>query len=218
MLAAAARTGNDRVDEVIAMVGLTDVADRRPGEFSLGMGQRLALGAALLGDPAYLILDEPANGLDPQGIQWLRQLLRHLAGEGRAVLVSSHQLAEMALMADELVVIGRGMLIADGPVEEFVSRFTRRYVVVRSPQAPLLAVLLREAELGQVRTEPDGTLLVADADLAAVGEVAGRHQITLYELSERAASLEQAFLEATSEATDYRARDAVPSGRRKVRT
>jgi len=218
MLAAAAGTGDDRVDDVIATVGLSDVADRRPGEFSLGMGQRLALGAALLGDPAYLILDEPANGLDPQGIQWLRQLLRHLAGQGRAVLVSSHQLAEMAQMADELVVIGRGMLIADGPVQDFVSRFTQRHVVVRSPQAALLAVLLREAEIGEVATQPDGCLLVADADLSAVGDVAGRHRITLHELSERAASLEQAFLEATSEATDYRAGDVRASGRRKART
>jgi ABC-2 type transport system ATP-binding protein len=217
MLAASAGIGDDRVDEVIATVGLTDVADRRPGEFSLGMGQRLALGAALLGDPAYLILDEPANGLDPQGIQWLRQLLRHLAGEGLAVLVSSHQLAEMAQMADELVVIGRGTLIAEGPVQDFVSRFTQRHVVVRSPQAGLLAVLLREAEVGEVLTEPDGCLLVADVPLSVVGDIAGRHQITLHELSERAASLEQAFLEATSEATDYRARDVPAGGRRKVR-
>jgi ABC-2 type transport system ATP-binding protein len=205
MLAASARIAPPRVDEVIATVGLTEVADRRPGEFSLGMGQRLALAAALLGDPGFLILDEPANGLDPQGIQWLRQLLRHLAAEGRAVLVSSHQLAEMAQMADEVVVIGRGMLIADSSMQEFVGRFTQRHVVVRSPQAGLLAVLLREAGIGPVTTEPDGSLLVADTELPVVGEIAGRHQITLHELSERAASLEQAFLEATGEATDYRA-------------
>ncbi|HEX2808772.1 MAG TPA: ATP-binding cassette domain-containing protein [Kineosporiaceae bacterium] len=205
MLAASARIADPRVDEVIATVGLTEVADGRPGEFSLGMGQRLALAAALLGDPAYLILDEPANGLDPQGIQWLRQLLRHLAAQGRAVLVSSHQLAEMAQMADELVVIGRGLLIADGPMQEFVSRFTQRHVLVRSPQAGLLAVLLREAQVGPVTTASDGSLLVADTELSVVGEIAGSHQITLHELSEQAASLEQAFLEATGEATDYRA-------------
>jgi ABC-2 type transport system ATP-binding protein len=203
MLAASARIADHRVDEVIATVGLTEAADRRPGEFSLGMGQRLALAAALLGDPACLILDEPANGLDPQGIQWLRQLLRHLAAEGRTVLVSSHQLAEMAQMADELVVIGRGRLIADGPMQEFVSQFAQRHVVVRSPQAGLLAVLLREAGVGPVSTQDDGSLLVADTELSVVGEIAGRHQITLHELSQRAASLEQAFLEATGDAIDY---------------
>jgi ABC-2 type transport system ATP-binding protein len=178
------------------------------------MGQRLALAAALLGDPEYLILDEPANGLDPQGIQWLRQLLRHLAAEGRCVLVSSHLLAEMSLMADDLVVIGCGRLLASGSVSEFVGRFTRRLVVVRSPQAPLLAVLLREQQWGEVRQEPDGSLLVEDVDLEAVGDLAAKHQITLHELSERMPSLEAAFLEATGEATEYRA--SGETGRRKA--
>jgi ABC-2 type transport system ATP-binding protein len=214
MLAASAGIGASRVDEVLATVGLSDVADGRPGTFSLGMGQRLALAAALLGDPTYLVLDEPANGLDPQGIQWLRQLLRYLAAEGRCVLVSSHLLAEMAQMADQLVVIGQGELIAEGAVGDFVDRFTQRRVVVRSPQAPLLAVLLREQALGEVQQLPDGSLLIEDVELSAVGDLAGKHGIVLHELSVRTASLEQAFLEATAEATDYRARPS--SGRRKA--
>ena len=213
MLAASAAIGGARVDEVLATVGLSDVADDVPGTFSLGMGQRLALAAALLGDPEFLVLDEPANGLDPQGIQWLRQLLQHLAGDGRCVFVSSHLLAEMALMADDLVVVGRGELVASGPVTEFVGRFTQRLVVVRSPQAPVLAVLLREQQLGEVHQEQDGSLLVEDAELRAVGELAARNQITLHELSERTLSLEQAFLEATAEATEFRSK---PSGQRKA--
>jgi ABC-2 type transport system ATP-binding protein len=218
MLAASADIDSARVDDVLATVGLIDVAGRRPGGFSLGMGQRLALAAALLGDPPYLILDEPANGLDPEGIQWLRQLLRHLAAEGRTVLVSSHQLAEMAQMADELVVIGRGRLIAEGPVGEFVGRFTQRHVVVRSPQAGLLAVLLREAGLGPVTTQPDGSLQLADVELSAVGDLAARHEVTLHELSARAASLEQAFLQATGEATDFRADREPDAGAAAART
>jgi ABC-2 type transport system ATP-binding protein len=205
MLAASAAVGRERIDEALGLVGLADAADRRPGGFSLGMGQRLALAAALLGDPQYLILDEPANGLDPEGIHWLRRMLAQLAAEGRCVLVSSHLLAEMALMADELVVIGRGELVSAGPVAEFVDRFTQRVAVVRSPQAGWLAGLLRQAGLGPVTEQPDGSLFVAGAGLAEVGEVAGRHGVTLHELSERAASLEEAFLEATSQAAEYRA-------------
>jgi ABC-2 type transport system ATP-binding protein len=213
VLAASAAIPAVRVDEVIATVGLTDVADEAPGTFSLGMGQRLGLAAALLGDPEYLVLDEPANGLDPQGIQWLRQLLQHLAAEGRCVLVSSHLLAEMALMADDLVVIGQGALVAQGSVADFVGRFTRQLVVVRSPQAPLLAVLIREQQWGEVRQEPDGSLLVADVELHTVGDLAAKHQITLHELSESSPSLEDAFLEATAESTEFHAR---PTGRRKA--
>lgn len=213
MLAASAAISQVRVDEVLAMVGLTEVADDAPGRFSLGMGQRLALAVALLGDPEYLVLDEPANGLDPQGIQWLRRLLQHLAGEGRCVFLSSHLLAEMALMADDLVVIGRGELVAEGPVSQFVERFTQRIIVVRSPQAPLLAALLREQQWGEVRQEPDGSLLVEDVDLHMIGDLAAAHQIALHELSERTPSLERAFLEATEEATEFRSK---PSGRRKA--
>jgi len=206
MLAASAGIGDARVDDVLALVGLADAADRRPGGFSLGMGQRLALAAALLGDPGYLILDEPANGLDPEGIQWLRHLLEHLAGEGRCVLVSSHLLAEMAQLAHDLVVIGRGELIAAGTVEDFVGRFTRRSAVVRSPHAGMLAAVLHEAGLGPVTQEPDGALLVADGDLATIGDLAARHGVALHELSARTASLEDAFLQATAPAAQYRAR------------
>jgi ABC-2 type transport system ATP-binding protein len=213
MLAASAAVPASRVDEVIATVGLSDVVDDGPGTFSLGMGQRLGLAGALIGDPEYLILDEPANGLDPQGIQWLRHLLRQLASEGRCVLVSSHLLAEMALMADDLLVVGRGQLVAAGPVDDFVGRFTRRLVVVRSPQAPLLAVLVREQGWGDARTEPNGSLLLEDVELHAVGDLAARHHITVHELSERAPSLEQAFLEATAEAVQYRARVSESSRR-----
>src|SRR5919112_5361784 len=143
MLAAAAAIPVVRVDEVLDLVGLTDVARHRPKGFSLGMAQRLGLAAALLGDPHTLILDEPANGLDPHGIQWLREVLRAYAVAGRTVFVSSHLLAEMALMADDLVVIGRGRLISAGPADEFVSRFTHQSVVVRSPQAERLSTVLR---------------------------------------------------------------------------
>jgi ABC-2 type transport system ATP-binding protein len=209
MIAASAGLPASRADEVLGIVGLEEVAGEGPGRFSLGMCQRLALAAALLGDPEYLILDEPANGLDPQGIQWLRELLREQAAQGRCVLVSSHLLAEMALMADDLVVVGAGRLIASGPVQEFVDRFTSRLVAVRSPQAPAFAGLL--GDLGwEVRWEPDGTLLVAGAEPPAIGDLAARYQITLHELSTRSASLEQAFLEATSGATRLRSHDEVP--------
>ncbi|HEY6797796.1 MAG TPA: ATP-binding cassette domain-containing protein [Kineosporiaceae bacterium] len=205
MLAASAAVRPERVEEVLGLVGLADAADRRPGGFSLGMGQRLALAAALLGDPQYLILDEPANGLDPEGIHWLRRMIAHLAAEGRCVLVSSHLLAEMAQLADELVVIGRGSLVAAGPVSDFVSRFTQRQAVVRSPQSGWLAGLLRQGGVGPVSLEPDGSLLVAGAELAQIGEIAGRHGVILHELSERVASLEEAFLAATAGAAEYRA-------------
>lgn len=205
MLAASARLPAARIDDVVDAVGLTEVADAGPGGFSLGMAQRLALAAALLGDPPYLILDEPANGLDPQGIQWLRQLLRGLAAEGRCVFVSSHLLAEMALTADDLVVIGRGSLVAAGPVSDFLSRFTRRVVVVRSPQASLLAELLRDLGWSRIGRDPDGALLVEDVEMHMIGDLAVGYGITLHELSERSASLEQAFLEATTEVTEYQA-------------
>ena len=138
MLAAASSISTRRVDEVLAMVGLAEVARKKPRGFSLGMAQRLGLAAALLGDPHTLILDEPANGLDPHGIQWLRDLLKRLAAQGRTVFVSSHLLPEMALMADELIVIGRGRLIASGTVDSFVSDFTRTSTLVRSPQIDAL--------------------------------------------------------------------------------
>jgi ABC-2 type transport system ATP-binding protein len=204
MLAAAASIPGPRVDEVLDLVGLTDVAGHRPRGFSLGMAQRLGLAAALLGDPHTLILDEPANGLDPHGIQWLREFLRAYATAGRTVFVSSHLLAEMALMADDLVVIGRGRLISAGPVDEFVSRFTRTSVVVRSPQAERLSTVLRMSFVGVgVFSEAEGTLLVDGLRTEQIGDLAAKHAITLHELSVRTASLEDAFLEATGGDVEY---------------
>jgi ABC-2 type transport system ATP-binding protein len=202
MLAAANGLPRRRVDEALGAVGLTDVADHRPGSFSLGMGQRLGLAAALLGDPHTLLLDEPANGLDPHGIQWLRQFLRGLAAQGRTVFVSSHLLAEMALMADDLVVVGLGRLIAAGPVGDFVDRFTARHVVVRSPRAAELAELIRRVG-AQVEVDAGGMLRVTGAECSWVGELAAAHGIAVHELSTASASLEQAFLEATGGAVRF---------------
>jgi ABC-2 type transport system ATP-binding protein len=203
MLAAANGIPTARVDEALALVGLADVAKRKPRGFSLGMAQRLGLAAALLGDPPTLILDEPANGLDPHGIQWLRDVLKALAAQGRTVFVSSHLLAEMALMADELVVIGRGRLIDSGPVREFVGRFTASSVLVRSPQADRLAGLLR-GRGAVIERQADGGLVVTGADAAAIGEVAASAGVVLHELAPRTASLEEAFLSATGSAEEFR--------------
>ncbi len=196
MLAAANGLADRQVDAALAAVGLTEVADTVPGTFSLGMGQRLGLAAALLGDPHTLLLDEPANGLDPHGIQWLREFLRSFAAGGRTVFVSSHLLAEIALLADDLVVVGLGRLIAAEPVRAFVDRFTSRQVVVRSPRRDELAGLLLRAGV-QVQVEADGALVVSGCDAAAVGDLSAGAGIALHELTLRTASLEQAFLEAT---------------------
>jgi ABC-2 type transport system ATP-binding protein len=203
MLAAANGIGPGRVDEVLALVGLSDVGGGRPKGFSMGMSQRLGLACALLGDPHTLVLDEPANGLDPHGIQWLRDVLKSLASQGRTVFVSSHLLAEMALMADELVVIGRGRLIDSGPVSDFVGRFTRTTVLVRSPEASRLADLLAD-DGATVDSLPDGSLVVGGADAAAVGELAASYGVVLHQLVTRTASLEEAFLSATGAAEEYR--------------
>ncbi|HEX9259365.1 MAG TPA: ATP-binding cassette domain-containing protein, partial [Acidimicrobiales bacterium] len=202
VLATAARISRRRVDEVLAMVGLADVAGRPAGTFSLGMRQRLGLAGALLGDPEMLLLDEPANGLDPEGIQWIRTFLQYLAGQGRTVFVSSHLLAEMSQMADDLVVIGKGRLIAQATVQEFVDRFTSAFVRVRSPQAALLATALRAA--GAVVTEGDG-LRVEGVDAARVGELAFAAGAVLHELVTEHASLEEAFLEVTRDTQEFKA-------------
>ncbi|HEY6934779.1 MAG TPA: ATP-binding cassette domain-containing protein [Marmoricola sp.] len=202
MLAAANGIPDSRVDEVLGQLGLTEVARRKPKTFSLGMSQRLGLAAALLGDPHTLILDEPANGLDPQGMQWMRQLLKHLASQGRSVFVSSHLLSEMALLADHLVVIGRGRLIASGPVADFVRGARASTVLVRSPQAAKLAELMQGRE--GVDVEPlDGGLRVSGMDAEAVGDLAFDHGVRLHELSTQVATLEEAFLEATSGAEEF---------------
>lgn len=188
--------GRRRVDEVIDRVGLTDVAHRRVGTFSLGMGQRLGIAAALLGDPHTLMLDEPANGLDPEGILWIRELLRSLAAEGRAVFVSSHLMSEMAQMADRLIVIGRGRLVADTTVDELTARASPGAVRIKSPQIELLATVLAAAG-GEVTWAADGVIIVRRLDAAAIGDAASGGRITLHELAPQQATLEEAFMNAT---------------------
>jgi len=193
-LAAMARIPVSRVDEVLRLVELDDAADRRAGKYSMGMRQRLGLAATLLGDPQILILDEPANGLDPQGIRWLRDFLRGLAAEGRTVLVSSHVLAEVAQTVDDVVVIHRGKLVDQGPVGRLTAG---GHVVVRSPRADELRAALEAAGLG---VTVDADELVVDAeDPARVGDIAFEAGVPLHELTTRATSLEEAFLALTSD-------------------
>jgi ABC-2 type transport system ATP-binding protein len=193
-----------RVDEVLDLVGLTAVAKKRAKGFSLGMGQRLGIASALLGDPSVLLLDEPVNGLDPEGILWMRNLLRHLASEGRTVFVSSHLMSEMALTADHLIVIGRGAMIADAPTKDVLSMSTSNYVKVRSPRAEALAGLITAA--GGTAT-PDGgaTLTVTGLTTDAIGDLAGANGVTVHELSNVEASLESVFMQLTEGAVDFRA-------------
>jgi ABC-2 type transport system ATP-binding protein len=191
-----------RVDEVIELVGLGSVAHERVRGFSLGMGQRLGIAAALLGDPEVLLLDEPVNGLDPEGIRWVRQLLRGLAAEGRTVLVSSHLMSEMEDTADHLVVLGRGRLLADVSVPELLGRHAA--VRVRSPQAPLLSVALQQAG-AHVSLEVGGALRVEGLGAAAVGDVAFSAGVRVHELSPVTTSLEAAYLALTGDEVEYRA-------------
>ncbi len=191
-----------RVGEVLGMVGLSDVAGQGVGRFSLGMRQRLGIAGALLGDPGVLLLDEPANGLDPEGILWVRTFLKYLAGQGRTVLVSSHLLAEMALTADQLVVIGRGRLIAACSVQAFIDRYAGSYVSVRSPDAGALAERLRR-QGATVEAAADGALHVVGVDAPAIGELAAANGIVLHELAPRTASLEEAFLDVTRDEQEY---------------
>ncbi len=197
--------GRSRVDEVIELVGIQDVARKRVGGFSLGMGQRLGVAAALLGDPEVLILDEPANGLDPEGILWIRTLLKRLAKEGRTVFLSSHLMAEIAQTADHLVVIGRGRLIADTSVEEFVGRAsTGAAVRVVSPQATALrdALAKRDARVDSVEQD---VLEVHGLTGQTIGEIALAERIVLAELTPLQLSLEQAFMQLTGESVEYHA-------------
>ncbi|MFC1440902.1 ATP-binding cassette domain-containing protein [Streptacidiphilus sp. N1-10] len=195
-----------RVEEVLREVGLSEAARRRVGGFSLGMKQRLGIAAALLGDPPVLLFDEPLNGLDPEGVLWVRGLFRRLAREGRTVLVSSHMMREMENTADQLVVIGRGELIADEPLAEFAARGTRLSVTVRTPDAGALTGLLT-AEGAVVRPDGEGGLSVAGLDAARIGELAFEHRILLRELATRTASLEEAFMELTADSVEYLAGD-----------
>jgi ABC-2 type transport system ATP-binding protein len=195
-----------RVDDVLRIVGLESVARRRAGGFSLGMGQRLGIAGALLGDPGILMFDEPVNGLDPEGILWVRNFMRALAAEGRTVLVSSHLMSEMALTADQLVVIGRGKLIADTSVEEFVNRSSVQSVVVRSRDDEGLA--RRLAGAGAVVARPaGGGLEVTGVTAVTVGETAAEAGIVLHELTPQRASLEEAFMELTRDSVEYVATD-----------
>jgi ABC-2 type transport system ATP-binding protein len=191
-----------RIDEVLDVVGLTDVARQRAGKYSLGMGQRLGIAAALLGDPGVLLFDEPINGLDPEGIRWARHLLRDLAAEGRTVLVSSHLINEMALTAERLVVIGRGTLIAETSVSEFTSRGALDAVRVVSPMtARFLAELDRAG--AAARLEDDGSIVATGLTSAEIGELAAVRSLTLHELSPLVASLEDAFMELTHESVEF---------------
>ncbi|MFI6360829.1 ABC transporter ATP-binding protein [Streptomyces sp. NPDC050743] len=193
-----------RVDEVIDLVGLRAVAKKRVGGFSLGMGQRLGIASALLGDPATVILDEPVNGLDPEGILWIRNLLKGLAAEGRTVLVSSHLMSEMALTAEHLIVIGRGRLIADTSVAEFTAQAAGDLVRVRTNEAEKLRELLAGPDV-TVSSPETGVLLVTGISSEWIGRVAAEEGIALAELTPQQASLEEAFMELTRDAVEYQA-------------
>ncbi|HZO34836.1 MAG TPA: ATP-binding cassette domain-containing protein [Gaiellaceae bacterium] len=192
-----------RVDELIELVGLHEVARKRAGQFSLGMGQRLGIAAALLGDPHTVMLDEPVNGLDPEGIQWIRNLLKQLAADGRAVFVSSHLMSEMALTADHLIVIGRGRLIADASVDELVRQASGNVVRVRSPQADELRDRLLAPDVSVVSVSP-GLIEVHGLTAAQVGEAAAQARVVLHELTPQQVSLEEAFMDITRDDVEFR--------------
>jgi ABC-2 type transport system ATP-binding protein len=201
-----------RVREVLDTVGLTAVAKKKAKGFSLGMGQRLGIAGALLGDPRILMFDEPVNGLDPEGIHWIRNLMKTLAAQGRTVFVSSHLMSEMALTADHLVVIGQGRLLADTSMAQFIAENSRSYVRIRSPQRERLLDVLSGAGIA---VAGDGEVLEVDGDQAeTIGELAARHQVTLHELSPQRASLEEAFMQLTAESVEYHAHDGQPPAQR----
>lgn len=198
-----------RVREVLELVGLRDVAKKRTGGFSLGMSQRLGLAQALLGDPPILMLDEPVNGLDPEGIRWVRELLKSLAAEGRAVFVSSHLMSEMSLMADQLIIVGRGRLIADTSMTDFINNNVRSHVRVRTPQPTEFAEELTRHG-ATVGTSEDGYLVVTGMECATVGDVAAEKHLTVHELFGHNISLEEAFMDLTSDSVEYHAQ--TPAG------
>ncbi|MFL6118796.1 ABC transporter ATP-binding protein [Actinophytocola sp.] len=202
-LAKSNRLPKKRVDEVLDLVGLTDVANRRAGGFSLGMSQRLGIAAALLGDPEILLFDEPVNGLDPEGILWIRRFMHRLADEGRTVFVSSHLLSEMALTAQDLIVIGRGKLIAQCSTEEFVAQATESTVVVRSPQLAQLRSAL--GQKGATVRDEGQSLVVSGMEIEDIGDLAAASGITLHELSPQRGSLEEAFIQLTGDSVEYHA-------------
>jgi ABC-2 type transport system ATP-binding protein len=206
-LAATNGVGRRRVNELTDMVGLREVAGKRVGGFSLGMGQRLGIAAALLGDPRAVVLDEPVNGLDPEGVLWIRNLLKGLAAEGRTVFVSSHLMSEMALTATRLVVIGRGRLIADTTVEEFVARAGGSTVTVRTPEAARLRELLLGPGIS-VTSDQSGVLRVQGLTAEQIGTAAWQARLPVFELTAQHASLEEAFMQLTDDSVDFRSHDA----------
>jgi ABC-2 type transport system ATP-binding protein len=193
-----------RVDEVLALVGLSEVASRRSKGFSLGMSQRLGIAAALLGDPKLLMFDEPVNGLDPEGILWIRNLMKDLAAQGRTVFVSSHLMSEMEATADHLVVIGRGKLVADCSVQDFIDANSELSIRVRTPESAKLSALLT-GHGATVKPDGEGTLLVTQLEMAVIADLAFDNQIRVHELAPIQASLEQAFMELTKDSVEYHA-------------
>ena len=211
-IATAAGISKARVKQVIDLVGLADVAGRRVETFSLGMSQRLGIATALMGDPRILLFDEPVNGLDPEGIVWVRNLLKRLASEGRTVFVSSHLMSEMEDTADHVLVIGRGRLIADMGIREFIHSSSSNHVRVLSPRAPELAKLL-ETQGAQIAPTAEGDALIVTAmEAAQIGDIAAAHSIALHELSPQQASLEAAFMELTQDSVQYHAAEPVAAG------
>jgi ABC-2 type transport system ATP-binding protein len=198
-----------RVAEVLDTVGLTAVAKKKAKGFSLGMGQRLGIAGALLGDPRILMFDEPVNGLDPEGIHWIRNLMKSLAAQGRTVFASSHLMSEMALTAEHLVVIGQGRLLADTSMADFIEQNSRSYIRIRSPQRERLLDVLHEAGVTVVESG-SGALEVDGGKAEQIGELAAQHQLVLHELSPQQASLEEAFMQLTAESVEYHAHADTP--------
>lgn len=203
-LAQSNRIPKSRVSEVLEMVGLETVARKRAKGFSLGMTQRLGIAVALLGDPAVFLFDEPVNGLDPEGILWIRTFMKGLAAEGRTVFVSSHFMSEMALTADHLIVIGRGRLLADTTVRSFIDENSRSFVRIRTPEPERMLDAFARADVRVMRS-PDGALEVFDFDSARIGELISANGLTVHEVSTQSASLEEAFMQLTGESAQYRA-------------
>ena len=203
-LAEAGRIPRRRVDEVLDVVGLTDVAGRKAGTFSLGMAQRLGIAGALLGDPGVLLFDEPVNGLDPEGILWVRTLMQSLAAQGRTVFVSSHLMSEMAVTASHVIVIGRGHLIADSGVEDLLKRSAGSFVRLRTTNSQLVTSRL-EAAGATVQADGDGALMITGLEPSAIGDIAFQAGVPVHELSPQEASLEEAFMELTRDDVEFHA-------------
>lgn len=205
-MAATHGIGRARVDEVIELTGIGSVATKRAGKFSLGMGQRLGIAAALLGDPQTLVLDEPVNGLDPEGVRWVRQFVRHIASEGRAVLLSSHLMSEMAQTADQVIVLGRGRVLADAALPELVRAWTNTTVLVRSPRLTELVAAVSGPDVTITAVEP-GAVEVVGLAAEAIGDLAARLGIPVHELTPRSGSLEEAYLALTGESVEYKSKE-----------